>query len=48
MGKVEGAQKTKVIAARLPTIECKGKGAQVKDDGDKHWWCTMKASSFTA
>ena len=26
MGKVEGVQKTKVIAARLPTIECKCQG----------------------
>ena len=36
-GKVEGAQKAEAITARLPTIECKEKGAQIKNDGDKHW-----------
>src|SRR5258708_4697927 len=31
------AQKAEAITARLPPIECKEKGAQIKNNGDKHW-----------
>ena len=36
-GKVEGVQKAEAITARLLTIKCKEKGAQIKNNGDKCW-----------